>query len=97
MLPIDGAAERLTTEQVGEGDVERLLEDGLDRREWLVVKRTSTFVGEFAIIAHVDGEWWTTMATAHPILGVDRSPPRRVEPADVREWTASDRVYRCHL
>ncbi|WIV67539.1 hypothetical protein [Natrialbaceae archaeon AArc-T1-2] len=97
VLPIEGAAECLTAERLGLSDVDRLLEDGLERREWLVLKRASTFVGEFAIVANVDGDWWVTMATAHPILGIDRSPPRQVDPVDVRQWATDNRIYRCEI
>lgn len=96
VLPID-ASDQLTTDPTSQADVDEFLEVGLDRREWLVFKQASTFVGKFGIVAHIDGEWWETVATAHPILGVNRSPPRQLDRDAVRDRLLDHDVYHCQL
>ncbi|MBZ6496011.1 hypothetical protein KWG76_13945 [Haloterrigena longa] len=97
MLPIDGVGTQLTTETPTRSDIDDLLETGLERREWLVFKQASTFVGEFAIVSYVDDDWWVTIATAHPILGIDRTPPKQVSRDTIRSWGIDHDAYLCQL
>ena len=97
VLPVESARDRLLAEEIDVTDIRTLLEDGLERGDVIVVTRQKTFVGEFVIVSHVDGDWMATMATAHPILGVDRAAPRETSSEELLEWVTDHRAYRCTL